>query len=182
MSKFLILDRDGTINRDTGYTYKPEELEILPGVIDGLKKFRNIGYRFIVVTNQAGLVKGKFNLEQYHYFNEKLLEHLAAEGIRVEKIYHCPHHPEITGSCECRKPKTGMIAQASLDFGLNPANCIYIGDKDSDVELGKNCKGITVLIENNRHPNNSSPDFKARDLDHAFELLASANVITIKSD
>ena len=97
--------------------------------------------------------------------------------VKVEKIYHCPHHPEFTGSCDCRKPKTGMVQTASREFGFNPADCIYIGDKDSDTELGKNCGGVTVLIDNGQYRNIVPADFKAKNIEQAFELLKDSNAI-----
>lgn len=177
MSKFIILDRDGTIIEDKGYTHKIEDLKFLPDAINGLKQFRDAGYRFIVVTNQAGIARSILTTSQLNIFHNELIKQLRAEKINIEKIYHCPHHPQFTGTCNCRKPGTEMVQKAAKDFGFNPANCIYIGDKDSDIELGKNCKGATVLIENDQYTTTSQSDFKAKNLKHAFELLKTAGII-----
>lgn len=177
MSKFIILDRDGTIIEDRGYLHKNEDLKFLPGAIDGLKEFRDAGYRFIVVTNQAGIARGIFTPDQLDTFHNELIRQLRADGINIAKIYYCPHHPKFTAPCSCRKPGTEMVQRAAKEFKFDPADCIYIGDKDLDIELGKNCMGITVLIENNQYPNLIQPDFKAKDLKHAFELLKTAGTL-----
>lgn len=171
MSKFIILDRDGVLNKDTGYTHKIEDLEILPGTVEGLVKFRDAGWKFIVVTNQAGIARKMYCLEDAEKFNRELSDWLANYGIKIEKIYLCSHHPDITGPCSCRKPNTGLVKLAASEFGFNPADCVYIGDKDSDIKLGQNCGGTTVLIENNQYQNQILPDFKAKNLDHAFEII-----------
>ncbi len=177
MSKFVILDRDGTINKDTGHTYRMEDLEILPGAIEGLQKFRDAGFKFIVVTNQAGIARGIFTLDDLNKFQTELSRHLEIHGIKIEKTYHCPHHPKFTGECLCRKPNIGLVRLAEKELKFDATESIIIGDKDSDIGLGKNCKAITVLIENNQYDNSVQPDFKARNLKHAFELLRTAKII-----
>lgn len=174
--KFLILDRDGVIIADKVYVHKIEDLEILPGAIEGLKKFQDAGFRFIVVTNQAGLARGIFTNEDLNKFQNELLKQLEMAGIKIEKIYHCSHHPKFTGDCECRKPNVGLVRLAEKEFGFDASNAIFIGDKDSDIELGKNCGGLTVLIENSQYPNSVEPDFKAKDLENAFEILTTAQL------
>lgn len=178
MSKFIILDRDGTIIEDRGYVHKTKDLKFLPGAIEGLKEFQAAGYKFIIITNQAGIARKIFNSDQLKNFHAKLTSRLNIQGITIEKIYHCPHHPQFTGPCECRKPAVGMVKIASQELDFNPADCIYIGDKDLDVKLGKNCAGTTVLIASGQYPNLVQPDFKAKGLKHAFELLETAGIIT----
>ncbi len=175
--KFLILDRDGTINIDKGYVYKTEDLEFLPGVIEGLKKFQSVGFKFIVVTNQAGIARNIYTEADMHRFHGQMMEELKRFGIKIELFLFCPHYPEFTGECACRKPKTGLIKSAEQKFGFNASEAIFIGDKDSDIELGKNCGGLTVLIQNDQYPNKVKPDFKARDLNHAFDQLREARLL-----
>src|SRR3990167_8457250 len=115
--KFLILDRDGTINPDKGYVYKIEDLEFLPGAIEGFKKFQNAGFKFIVITNQAGIARNIYTKDDMHRFHDKMREELGKFGIEVEAFLFCPHHPEFTGECDCRKPKTGLIKLAEQRFG-----------------------------------------------------------------
>src|SRR3990167_4488528 len=93
MSKFIVLDRDGTIIDDRGYIHKIEDLKILPNAISGLKLFRDAGCRFIIVTNQAGIARGMFTSDQLDIFHNEFIRQLKTEGINIDKIYHCPHHP-----------------------------------------------------------------------------------------
>ncbi len=175
--KFLILDRDGTINLDKGYVYKVEDMEFLPGVVGGLKKFQNSGFKFIVITNQAGIARKIYAESDMHKFHDKMADELRKFGIEIEAFLFCPHHPDITGECICRKPKTGLIKSAEQRFGFNASKAIFIGDKDLDIELGKNCGGLTVLIENDRYPNEVKPDFKANSLSNAFDQLREAKLV-----
>jgi len=177
MPKFIILDRDGTIIKDEGYVHKIEDLEFLSGAISGLKRFRDAGCRFIIITNQAGIARGIFTSGQLDIFQNELLKQLTAEGISIDKIYYCPHHPDITGPCQCRKPKTKLLEEAAEKYGFSAEECIVIGDKDSDIELGLNFGSKTILIKNGQYENLVPPHFKARDLSHAFERLKKADLI-----
>lgn len=174
--RFLILDRDGTINSDKRYVYKIEDLEFLPGAIEGLKKFQNAGFKFIVVTNQAGIARKIYTEADMHKFHETMAEELNKFGIEIAAFLFCPHHPEFTGECVCRKPRTGLIKSVEQRFDFTASEAIFIGDKDSDIELGKNCGGLTVLIENDQYPNKVKPDFKARNISHAFDQLKELNL------
>lgn len=175
--KFIILDRDGTIIEDLGYVHKIKDLKFLPNAISGLKQFRDAGFRFIIITNQAGIARGIFTSDQLDIFQNELLKQLADEGISIDKIYYCPHHPDITGPCKCRKPKTKLAEEAAERYGFSAEECIIIGDKDSDIEFGLNFGSKTILIENGQYKNLVTPHFKARDLNHAFERLKKANLI-----
>lgn len=177
MAKFLILDRDGVLVKDKGYVHKIKDLELLPGVVEGLQKFRDAGYKFIVISNQAGIARKFYTRKDAERLNDKLKAVLASDGIALEKFYICPHHPDITGPCPCRKPEPGLVKLASKEFSIDLKESIFIGDKDSDIEFGKNCGSATVLIDNGQYTNSVQSDFKAKDLKHAFELLRTAKVI-----
>lgn len=177
MNKVIILDRDGTINKDIEYAHRVEDLQILPEVINGLTKFRDAGYKFIIITNQAGIARNFYSEVDMHKFNTGLLEELGSHGINIEAIYFCPHHPEFSEECDCRKPKTWLVEQAAQKFNFNPQESIFIGDKDSDIQLGKNCGGITVLIDNGQYENKIVADFRVKNLNEAFEALCNSKSI-----
>lgn len=152
MNKTVFLDRDGTIILDQGYTHKIKDLEFLPDSIEGLRKLYDHGYNLIIVTNQAGIAKGKYKEEDYFTFKEEMQKRLKEKGVILTAEYFCPHHlmgviERYKIDCNCRKPKIGMLEQASKDFGLNLQKCWMIGDKDLDILAGKNagCKTIHVL-------------------------------------
>lgn len=171
MNKYIFLDRDGVLNVDKRYVHKIEDLEILPGVIEGLKGLSDLGYKFIVVTNQAGIARGYYGEEHARLFNEELARRLEEHGIEIEKFYLCPHHPEFTGDCECRKPKPTLALQAASEFGFEIKDSIFIGDKDSDIEFGKNCGGRTILVTNGQYQNEMVADFQVNNLEEVCGIL-----------
>lgn len=138
MNKAIFLDRDGVINLDMVHVHLKEEFVFSPGIFDLCIKFRDAGYIILVITNQAGIAKGIYTEDQFVKLTEWMKEQFRDRGISIAKVYHCPHHPDITEACECRKPGPGMILQAVKDFDLNISDCILIGDKESDLQAGRN--------------------------------------------
>ncbi|MFV0590321.1 MAG: D-glycero-alpha-D-manno-heptose-1,7-bisphosphate 7-phosphatase [Draconibacterium sp.] len=136
--KALFLDRDGTINIDKDYLFRIEDFEFQPGIFELLKKYSDLDYLIFIITNQSGIARGYYNENDYLQLTKWITEQLAAKGIHVEKVYHCPHHPEITGKCECRKPKPGLIVQALNEYDIDPKLSVLIGDKERDILAGKN--------------------------------------------
>ena len=113
MNKAIFLDRDGTINSDEGhyYIYKVEDFVFNPGVIDGIRRLNEAGYLIIVVTNQGGVAKGEYTIEDVENLHVYMCKELEKHGAHVDKIYYCPHHSSIA-PCKCRKPSPYMIEQA----------------------------------------------------------------------
>jgi D-glycero-D-manno-heptose 1,7-bisphosphate phosphatase len=137
MNKALFLDRDGVINVDKDYVYLIEHFEFTEGIFDLCRKYASEGYKIIVITNQAGIARGYYTEEDFRHITEWMLELFNQEGVRIDKVYHCPHHPEVEGPCECRKPNPGMLLQAINEFDLDITRCILIGDKETDLEAGR---------------------------------------------
>ncbi len=127
------LDRDGTLIEEREYLAEPEQVRLLPGVAAGLRALRDAGYRLIVVTNQSGIARGLIRPDQYEGVRRRIDALLAAEGVALDAVYHCPHHPDITGPCPCRKPGLGLYRQAVAEHGIDPARSVFIGDKPGDV-------------------------------------------------
>lgn len=131
--KLAMFDRDGTINVDTGHLHEPEKLELIPSTVDIMRGYSDDpDYKVVVVTNQAGIAKGLYtetDMRRLHRYMEDELEKL---GVRVDAWYFCPHHPDYTGPCECRKPAPGMLLAAMRDFDAESAECVMYGDKPSD--------------------------------------------------
>jgi D-glycero-D-manno-heptose 1,7-bisphosphate phosphatase len=145
-AKALFLDRDGVINIEKNYVYKIIDFEFVPGIFELCRRYQNEGYLIIVITNQAGIARGYYNEDDFNSLISWMIDQFNNEGIKISQVYHCPHHPDITGICDCRKPKPGMILQAEKEFNLNLQECVLIGDKDSDIEAGKKA-GIVNLIK-----------------------------------
>jgi D-glycero-D-manno-heptose 1,7-bisphosphate phosphatase len=149
--RVVFLDRDGVLIHDTGYPDDPQAISLLQGVGAALRQLRAAGWRLVVVTNQSGVARGKFTIETLCKVNERLCELLAAEGVQLDALYYCPHHPQATLSdfevdCDHRKPGAGMLLSAADDLGLDPERCWMVGDRDSDVQAGMAAGCRTVLL------------------------------------
>lgn len=132
MKKAVFLDRDGVINEDSGYVSKISDFKFINGVFEALRGFKELGYLLIIVTNQSGISRGFYTLDDFEKLNKFMLDEFTKNGVFIDKVYFCPHSPE--ENCECRKPKAGMILQGLKEFDINPQNSILIGDKISDIE------------------------------------------------
>jgi rfaE bifunctional protein nucleotidyltransferase chain/domain len=174
MNKAIFLDRDGTLNYDKkGYIHKVEELEFYPDVFESLNSLKH-DYSFIIITNQSGIGRGYYTEAQFHEFNDKLVEKLSDKGIKIEKTYFCPHHPE--EECICRKPNLKFIRQAQKEFNINLEQSWVIGDHPHDVELGKKagCKAIYLLTGHgvkHRKEMKIKPDYIAGNLKQAKDFI-----------
>lgn len=131
--KLAMFDRDGTINVDTGHLHEPEKLELIPSTVDIMRGYTDDpDYKVVVVTNQAGIAKGLYteaDMRRLHRCMEDELERLC---VHVDAWYFCPHHPDYTGPCECRKPAPGMLLAAMHDFDAKPSDCVMYGDMPTD--------------------------------------------------
>lgn len=152
------LDRDGTIIRDADFPNDPDAVELIPGATAALRRLVDAGFALIAVTNQSGIARGKVTVAQYEAVRARLDALLAAEGIALTASYHCPHHPDFTGPCECRKPGSLLYRQAIAEFGLDPVRSLFVGDRWRDVAPGLALGGTAVLV-----PSPSTPaDDRAR--------------------
>lgn len=140
----MVLDRDGTINIDRHYISDPAQLEFLPNAARGLQRLQALGCRLVIITNQSGVGRGYFLLEDLERVHRRLREMIAGLGVTIEGIYFCPHRPD--EGCACRKPGTELMERAARELGFDPAESVVIGDKVSDVEFGKAVGARTLLI------------------------------------
>ena len=181
MDKALFIDRDGVLNQDNGYTFKVSDLKILDGVIEGLKAVQDLNYKIFIITNQSGIARGFFTLRDLQHFMKTLLMILEDSDIFMTDYFSCPHHiegvlAEFTKSCECRKPKPGMIMQAKKKYNLDLSRSVLIGDKESDILAGKEAKLLTnILVTNKPLRNDSMASAGARDLIKAAEIIKQLN-------
>lgn len=151
--KAVFFDRDGTINfNEPEYLYRIEDFRFKPGTIKGLKMMASLGYRLFIVTNQSGIKRGYFNVQDLEKLHEWLVNELAKFGIKIDKIYYCPHLPD--DDCECRKPKPGMLLKAVEEFGVNLSKSWMIGDSQVDMDAGKEANLRTILISENNQMRN----------------------------
>lgn len=130
----IFFDRDGTLNIDHHYTFKVADLELIQGAAEAVRSFQAAGYHTVIVTNQSGIARGYFSEIDLEQFNTALIEQLRAMGAEIDLVLHCPHHPDITGPCSCRKPKPGLIHEACKSLPIDLSRSLLIGDKPSDVQ------------------------------------------------
>ncbi len=176
MNKAVFLDRDGTLNYDKGYIYKIEDFQFLPKAVEALKLLKDDFFLFII-TNQSGIGRGYYTMEDAHKFNNHLLNELKQEGISIKKTYICPHAPG--DNCDCRKPSHKFVADAKKEYDIDLEHSWVIGDHPWDVEMGikAGCRTIYLLTghgekhsgELDKH--NIRPDFIAEGLFEAASII-----------
>ncbi len=152
MNKALFLDRDGVINIEKEYLYKIEDFDFIDGLFDTCKYFQDRGYILIIITNQAGIARRKYTENDFKVLTKWMIKKFEDKGIFISKVYHCPHHPDFTHTCECRKPEPGMIYQAQKDFNLDLPGSVLVGDKESDIQAGINSGIAQNILVRSGHP------------------------------
>ena len=137
------LDRDGVLIVDCGYPHRPDQLVLIPGAAEAVKRLNDAGYVVVIVTNQSGVARGLFSEETMHGFNALLVERLAEAGARIDAVYAAPHHAEAVDERyrhpdhPDRKPNPGMLLRAIAEHDLDPARSLMIGDQPSDLEAAR---------------------------------------------
>lgn len=142
----VFLDRDGTINVEKTYLYRVEDWEWVPGAKEAIRKFKQSGYRVVVVSNQAGIARGMYEPSDVDLLHRFVQQELACIGTTIDAFYCCPHHPDFSGNCPCRKPAPGMLTQAALDLNLDIARSWMVGDKFIDVQAGHAAGVQSVMV------------------------------------
>ena len=142
----LFVDRDGTIIHDAHYLHDASQVVLLPGAVDFLRAFADAGWLIVVVTNQSGIALGKVTEQNYLAGRARLDELLAEQGITLSVTKHCPHHPDVSGPCRCRKPGTLMYEQARDALGIDFTASVFVGDRWRDVAPALELGGRGFLI------------------------------------
>ena len=172
-NKAVFLDRDGTINVDKPDIYRVEGFELIPKAAQALKRLK--GYKIIVITNQGKIGRGICTEKDVEKLNDYMRRLLKKQGVVIDGIYYCPHHPD--EGCDCRKPNTKLIKKAAEDFKIDLTKSFMVGDKTSDIKLGQNVGCRTILVKtgsagkDGRHE--VKPDYIAEDLDEAVKWIVA---------
>lgn len=143
----IFIDRDGTLNVEKHYLHRWQDWEWIPGSVEAIKQFNAAGYLVIVISNQAGVARGKYAEDDVDELHRQVDADLQRQGGHIDAYYYCPHHPEhgSVRDCDCRKPEPGMLLQAAQEHDVDLLRSFMIGDKVSDVEAGLNA-GVTPLL------------------------------------
>jgi len=165
----LFLDRDGTLIEHVEYLHEPEKVKLLQGVVEGLLAFQAAGYALVVVTNQPGIGLGYFSKEQFFAANRELLRLVSSKGIRLDKVYFCPH--ALSEQCECRKPGTAFVKRAVEELNIDLTKSYFAGDMSSDIECGKRAGCKTILVGTGR---GGADGLFAAKADYSFAGLGDA--------
>lgn len=174
--KTIIFDRDGTLIVDKDYLSDPDGVEILENAETALKILNDLGYEFIVITNQSGIARGYYTIEDCRKVNDRLDDILKKSGIIIRKYYICPHHPEFSGKCSCRKPETGLLEEAIEEFDIDIERSLFVGDKCSDIICGqrKNIRSVMIMTGYGRQEQHKcKPDMKFETLLEFAEYIKS---------
>ncbi len=174
----VFLDRDGTLIHDPGYLADPDGVVLLPGVVDALKSLSQAGFDLVLCTNQSGIARGKYTVEQYHGVAARFEALLAAEGVPLLASYFCPYHPEgvvppWNVDHEDRKPSPGMWHRAAREHEIDLQRSVSIGDGERDVVAGKRAGTTAILLAAGRDKwplpvgGPFDPDFTAREMREA---------------
>ncbi len=147
-SKAVFLDRDGTINVDYGYLYKPSDLRFIDGAVEAMRILSDNGYKIVIITNQSGIGRGYFTEAQYQEFSDELSAQLRDSGVEITATMMCPHSPE--QKCSCRKPNPTMVLEAMNLYDIAAEGSYMFGDKPSDVECGEAAGVTSCLITENQ--------------------------------
>ena len=142
----VFLDRDGTLIHDRHYLRDAADVELLPGVGGAIRRLNAAGVAAVVVTNQSGIARGLVTEAEYRATERRVDELLAVEGARLDRHYHCPHLPELSGPCECRKPGPLLYRDAAAELSLDLAASWWVGDRLRDLEASRTLGGRGLLV------------------------------------
>ena len=168
-SRTVFVDRDGTIMHDADYCSNPKQVHVFEAVPEALRRLKRKGYKVIIITNQSGIGRGFFTLEQYRAVETEVWRQVGP-GL-IDATYFCPDTPEQPS--KCRKPAPGMILQAARDHYIDLARSFFIGDKEIDAECGRNAGVRTIRVRTgfDKMSDGSCADWVAEDLKHAADIV-----------
>lgn len=181
----VFMDRDGTINDEMGYINHISRFKLLPRSTAAIQLINKNGYKAVIITNQSGVARGYFPEKLVEDIHENLKRCLSQEGVHIDRIYYCPHHPflgmgKYKKDCECRKPKIGMIKKAAKELDIDLSRSYMVGDRGADIQMAKEFGGKGVLVltgygkgeyEYLNHTWPKKPDYIAEDLYDAVEWI-----------
>ena len=146
LRRAAFLDRDGTIIEDTGFVRDADGVRLIRNSGDAIRRLNEAGWAVVVVTNQSGIARGLLTTKEYEAVAGKLEALLAEHGAHVDATYMCPHHPDVTGLCDCRKPGLKHYLAAAEHFGIDFTQSIFVGDRMTDLEPARSLGGAGILV------------------------------------
>ena len=170
--KTIFLDRDGVINKETGYLHKIEDFKFINGVFEACQHYEQLGYKIVIVTNQTGISRGHYSEDDFRNITDWMITQFNKNNIQILDTFHCPHIPG--SGCNCRKPKPGMLLEAKKKYNINMLESWMIGDSERDIEAA-NLAGVrnTILLkaENRIDKINSKATFVINSILQSQEII-----------
>jgi len=170
----VLLDRDGTLLPNRHHPTRPEQLVLYRGVGEALRRLQDAGARLLVVSNQSAVARGLLTPAGLSRMDRALRGLLRPYGVRLAGTYYCPHHPEFTGPCRCRKPRPGLVRDALRDHGVRGRDAFLVGDSRSDLQAGRACGLTTVLVLSGYGRGERAAAVDAGEADHVSRGLPAA--------
>ncbi|GIK22940.1 MAG: HAD family hydrolase [Ignavibacteriota bacterium] len=182
LNKAVFLDRDGTLNFDTGYIGDADKVELFPDVGKSLAELKNIyHFKLIVISNQSGIARGLITKEQVEQVNDAINEKLKKFDVQIDAFFYCPYHPDFNNPelCKCRKPEIGMITEAVNKFNIDLSKSYFVGDSEVDILAAKNAGLKSILVKTGKgdlsfsilQNDNNFPSFVAENFTEASKLI-----------
>jgi len=173
MKPAVFLDRDGVINVDRDFVHRIDDFKFVEGIFALVAFLKENGFLVVVVTNQSGIGRGYYSLDDFHRLNRWMMNEFSARGVDLDGVYFCPHAPE--EGCECRKPRPGMILQALADWSIDLSRSWIIGDKERDLEAGAEAGVPNRIFFEMRYrwQENSTATHVARSMAEIREIIAA---------
>lgn len=174
MIKAVFLDRDGVINEEVNYLHKIEDFKFVDGTFDTLRYLQQLGYKLFVITNQSGIARGYYSIDDFEILTTWMINEFKKNAIDIAQVEFCPHGPK--SDCLCRKPNTGMIDNIKENYNIDLENSWLIGDKSSDIECAINAKIKNTIQVKSGHDfdeNESKADFILPSLKEVTSIIKS---------
>jgi D-glycero-D-manno-heptose 1,7-bisphosphate phosphatase len=152
--KTIFLDRDGVINKETGYLHKIEDFKFINGVFEACQHYEQLGYKIVIVTNQSGISRGHYSEDDFRNITDWMITQFNKNNIQILDTFHCPHLPD--SGCNCRKPKPGMLLEAKKKYNINMLESWMIGDKETDITAAISSGIINTILVKSGHKINEA--------------------------
>ena len=172
----VFLDRDGTIVHDPGFLHDPAAVRLLAGAGGAIRRLNDAGWLVVTISNQSGIARGLYTAADYQAVQRRLEALLATDGARIDAAFFCPHHPEVSGPCDCRKPGTKLFEDARRALGIDFARSWFVGDRPSDVAPARTLhgRGLLVLTGQGASHRNAA---EALDIPEIADLAAAVDLV-----
>lgn len=159
----VFIDRDGTIMIDVGYPKYARQVSLIPGAVKALRELKKKGFLIVIISNQSGIGRGYMTRQQAGSVHKRMVSLLGNSGVEIDDAYYCPHGPD--DGCNCRKPSPEMLFEASRKLDIDLSRSFMIGDRDVDIETGKNagCRTLCLRSAEDRGASSVTADHESND-------------------